>query len=70
MKPARFSDMFVAYALSVEVVEDSVLSTFRKSELSSESELWRKAMVEIESLHVNDTWDAELPKGEKVIGCK
>jgi len=55
MKPARFSDMFVAYALSVEVVEDSVLSTFRESELSSESELWRKAMVEIESLHVNDT---------------
>ena len=62
----------MAYALPVEVVEDSVRSTFREAELSSESELWRKAMVEeIESLNVNDTWElAELPKGKKVIGCK
>jgi len=56
----------------VEVVEDSVSCSFREAELSSESELWRNAMVkEIESLHVNDTWElVELPKGKKVIGCK
>jgi len=61
--------MIVTYALLVEVGKDSVSSTFRETELSSESELWRKAMVEeIESLHVNDTWElAELPKGKKVI---
>jgi len=54
-KPAHFSNMIVAYALPGEVVEDSVPSTFREAELSSEFELWRKAMVEeIESLHVND----------------
>jgi len=29
----------MAYALSVEVMEDSVSSTFREAELSSESEL-------------------------------
>ena len=64
--------MAVAYTLSVEVVGDSVPSSFREAELSFESELWRKAMVEeIESLHVNDTWElAELPKGKKAIGCK
>ena len=45
-KPAHFSNMVVAYALPVEVMEDSVPSTFREAELSSESELWRKAMVE------------------------
>ena len=55
-KPARFTDMVVAYALPIEVVEDSVPSTFREAELSSESELWRNTMVEeTESLHVNDT---------------
>ena len=27
-------------------------------------------MKEIESFHVNDTWElAELPKGKKIIGC-
>ena len=45
-KPACFSDIFVTYALPVEVMEDNVPSTFREAELSSESELWRKAMVE------------------------
>ena len=71
-KLAHFLDMIVAYALSVEIVEDSVPSTFKEAELSSESELWRKAMVkEIESLHVHDTWElVELPKGKKAIGCK
>jgi len=48
--------MVVAYALQVEVMEDSVPSSFREVELSSKSELWRNAMVEeIESVHVNDT---------------
>jgi len=48
--------MMVAYALPVEVVEDSVPCTFRETKLSSESVLWRNAMVEeIESLHINDT---------------
>ena len=53
-------------------MEDSVPSSFREVELSSESELWRNTMVEeIESLHVNDTWKlAELPKRKKAIGCK
>ena len=52
----QFSDMVVAYALPVEVMKDSVPSTFREAELSSESQLWRNAMVEeIEFLHVNDT---------------
>ena len=57
--------MVMAYGLPVEVVEDNVPSTFREAELSSKSELWRKGMVEeIESLHVNDTWElAELPNG-------
>ena len=64
--------MVVAYALPVEVVEDSVPSTFREAELISESESWKKVMVEeIESFHVNDTWElAELLKGKKVIECK
>jgi len=71
-KSAHFSDIIVVYALSVEVVEDSVSSTFREVKLSSESELWRKAMVEeIESLHVNDTWElVELPKEKKITRCK
>jgi len=71
-KPARFTDMVVVYALPVEIVEDSVPSTFREAELSSESKLWRNAMVEeTESLHVNDTWElTELPKGKKAIGRK
>jgi len=47
--------MVVVYALPVEVVEDSVPSTFSEVELSYESALWKKATVEeIESLHVND----------------
>jgi len=32
----------VTYALPVEVIEDSVLSSFREAELKFESELWRK----------------------------
>ena len=64
--------MVVAYALPVKVVNNSVPITFRETELSSESELWRKTMVEeIESLYINNTWElAELLKGKKIIGCK
>jgi len=71
-KLARFSDMVMTYALSVEVMKDSIPSTFREAQLSYECELWKNAMVEeIESLHINDTWElAELPKGKKVISCK
>jgi len=39
MKTCSFSDLVVAYALPVEAMEDSVPSTFRKAELSSEFEL-------------------------------
>ena len=55
--------------MTVEIMEDSVPSTFREAELSSESELWRKAIVdEIESLHVNDIWElVKLPKGN--VNC-
>jgi len=38
LKLTRFSDIVVAYALSVEVVEDNVPSTFREAKLSFESE--------------------------------
>ena len=71
-KPARFFDMVVADALPVEIVEDSVPSTFKEAELSFESELWKNAMVEeIESLHMNDTWELfKLPKRKKAIECK
>jgi len=46
--------MIVAYALSV--IEDVVPSTYRKVEISSESEMWKKAMLkEMNFLHKNDT---------------
>ena len=63
--------MIVAYALPMKIVEDSVPSTFREAKLSFESEFWRDAMVEeIESLHVNDTWElTELPKGKKPLAA-
>jgi len=50
----------VSYALPLEVVEDNVPCTFREAELCSESELRRKVMVEeIESIHVNNTWNSQ-----------
>jgi len=62
-KLSRFSGMVVFYALPVEVVEDSIPSSFREAELSFESELRRNAMEEeIESLYVNETL-LSLPKG-------
>jgi len=55
-KLTQFSDMVMAYALSVEVVKDSVPCSFKVEESSSEFELWRNDMVEeIESLYLNDT---------------
>ena len=64
--------MVVVYALPVEVIKDSVPTTFREVELGSEPELWRRATVEeIDSLHVNNIWElTELPKRKKTIGCK
>jgi len=38
-KPTRFSNMIVAYALSVEVVENNVPTIYRETKLSSESEM-------------------------------
>jgi len=38
-KPAQFSDIVVAFALPVEVMEDNVPCSFREAELSSESKL-------------------------------
>ena len=64
----------MAYTLPVEVVKESVPSTFREADLRFESELWRTAMVEeIESLHVNDIWEfaygnsQSCPKGRKPL---
>ncbi|ONK64083.1 uncharacterized protein A4U43_C07F21910 [Asparagus officinalis] len=67
-----YNDVIVAYALSIEVVDDMVPSTFREAESSSNSIRWMEAMEEeIRSLQKNDTWKlAKLPKGKKAIGCK
>ena len=55
-KLTQFSDMMVVNVLSVEVVKDNVLCSFREAELSSKSELWRNSMVEeIEPLHFSNT---------------
>ena len=71
-RPARYNDVMVAYALSMEIVDDMVPSTFRKAESSPDSIRWREAMEEeMQSLQKNDTWTlAYLPKGKRVIGCK
>lgn len=71
-RPTRFDDMVVAYALPVELIEDSVPSTYREAELKFESERWREAMGgEMHSHHKNITWElAKLPKEKKAIGCK
>jgi len=62
--------MIVAYTLPV--VEEVILYTYREVEISSESKMWKDAMVEeMSSLHKNDTWELiELLKGKKAIGCK
>ena len=69
---ARYNDIMVTYALSVEVVDDMVPATFREAESSPDSIRWREAMKEeMRSLQKNDTWAlAQLPKGKKAIGGK
>ena len=62
--------MIVGYALPI--IEDAIPSTNREAEISSESEMWKKAMLEeMKSLHKKDTWKlSELPMEKKVIGWK
>ena len=64
------TDMIVAYAFPV--VEEAIMFTYREAEISSESKMWKDAMVEeISSLYKNDTWElTELHKGKKAIGYK
>ena len=64
------TDMIVAYALSV--VEEAISSTYMEAEISSESRMWKDAMVEeMSSLYKNDTWElTKLPKRKKAFGCK
>ena len=55
-QPARYDDVMVAYALSAEVIDDLIPSTFKEAESSSDSIRWREAMEEeMQSLHKNDT---------------
>jgi len=58
------TNMIVTYDL--QVVEEAVPSTYREAEISSESKMWKDAMVEeMSSLYKNDTWElTELPKKE------
>jgi len=62
--------MIVAYALPI--IEEAILSTYSKAEISSEFKMWKDSMMEeMYSIHKNDTWGlSELPKKKKVIGCK
>ena len=62
--------MIVAYALSV--FEETISSTYKEPEISSESKMWKDAMVKkMSSLYKTDTWKlTELPKGKKAISCK
>jgi len=64
------TDMIVAYALPV--IEETIPSTYREAEISSDSKMWKDAIVEeMSSLYKNDTWElTELPKRKKAIGCK
>ena len=64
------TNMIVAYALSV--VEETIPSTYKEAEISSESMMWKDAMMEeMSSLYKNDTWKrSELPKRKKAIGSK
>jgi len=46
--------MIVTYALPI--IEDAISSTNREAKISSESEMWKKAMLEkMNSLHKKDT---------------
>ena len=65
-KPSWFTtNMIMAYALSI--IEEATPSTYREPEISSESKMWKNALMK----EMNDTWElTELPKGKKAIGCK
>jgi len=62
--------MILAYTLPI--VEEAISSTYKEAKISSESKIWKDAIMdEMSSLHKNDTWElSELPKGKKAIGCK
>jgi len=64
------TNMIGAYALPV--IDEAILSTYRKTEISLEFKLWKDVMMEeMSSLHKNDTWElSKLPKRKKVIDCK
>jgi len=64
--------MIVAYALPV--IEDAISSTYKEAEISSESEMWKRTMLEkMNSLQKNETRElSELPKGKRpwvASGC-
>ena len=64
----------ICYALTIaEEIEGSVEPrNFKESHESEERQLWLHAMEEeLEALRKNNTWRlVELPKGQKVVGCK
>ena len=48
------TDMIMTYALTV--IEEVISSTYREAEISSESKIWKDAIVEeMSSLYKNDT---------------
>jgi len=55
------TNMIMTYALPV--VEEAIPSTYREAEISSESKIWKDAMMEeMSSLHKNDTWSQSYPR--------
>jgi len=64
------TNIIMAYTLLV--IEKAISSTYKKTKTSSESKMWKDAMVkEMNFLHKNDTWElSELSKRKKAIGCK
>ena len=64
----------ICYALTAaEEIEGSVeLRNFKEAHESEERQLWLHAMEEeLEALRKNNTWRlVELPKGQRVVGCK
>jgi len=62
--------MIMAYTLSV--IEETILSAYRKAEINLEFKMWKDVMIEeISFLHKNDICElSELLKGKKAIDCK
>ena len=64
----------ICYALTTaEEIEGSTEPrNFKEAHESEERQLWLHAMEEeLEALRKNNTWRlVELPKGQKVVGCK